>query len=351
MILGLTVGLGGDIRQAFDHLDTARASFEELDDAWGAAMSTMLLGYASTFAAQHARAETLARQSLDGFRTAGDQWGQTMALELLGLLARNRGGYHEAIAAYEEALGIVRDLGLRDEIPFLLADLADLHALLESFETATVLHKQALDAAGELGAADAMARARTGLARAARRQGRHDQARELLQRALAFYRDAGFPAETANTLASLGFVEELSGNLDAAEAFHHESLRLARSLTDQQPAAVALEGLACVAAARHEPAQAAALLGTAESIRARAGTPLPPRERTDVDRATDAALSALGSDAFDRALEQGRQKTLDQLLDGAASTRPTPSSPSPTNTPQSKGPAAGNTVATTSPPT
>lgn len=159
----------------------------------------MLLGYASTFAAQHLRAQTLTRQSLDGFRAAGDRWGQTTALELLGLLARGRGAYRDAVAAFEEALGVIRDLGLRDEVPFLLSDLGDLHALLEDFETAAVLHEQALDAAAELGAQDAMALARTGLARAARRQGRPDQAREPLQAALAYYRAAGFPAETANT--------------------------------------------------------------------------------------------------------------------------------------------------------
>jgi hypothetical protein len=38
--------------------------------------------------------------------------------------------------------------------------------------------------------------------------------------------------------------------------------------------------------------------GAAESIRKRAGTPFPPRERVDVDRATDAAVSALGWEVF-----------------------------------------------------
>jgi hypothetical protein len=43
-----------------------------------------------------------------------------MSLELHGFLARRRGAYEDAIAAYEEALGVVRDLGLREEVPFLL---------------------------------------------------------------------------------------------------------------------------------------------------------------------------------------------------------------------------------------
>ena len=48
---------------------------------------------------QHERATALARESLDGFRAAGDQWGQTMALELLGVLARRRGAFADAVSA------------------------------------------------------------------------------------------------------------------------------------------------------------------------------------------------------------------------------------------------------------
>ena len=64
-----------------------------------------------------------------------------------------------------------------------------------------------------------------------------------------------------------------------------------------------------MAAARHLPQRAAALLGAAESIRTRAGTPLPPQDRDDIERATDAAVSALGREAFTGILEQSRRMT------------------------------------------
>jgi tetratricopeptide (TPR) repeat protein len=195
----------------------------------------------------------LGRRGLEGFRTAGDQWGQTMALELLGLLARREGAFDDAITVYEEALGVVRDLGLRDEVPFLLADLGNLHGHRGDFETAAVLHKEALDLAQDLGAGDAVALARNGLATAARRQGDYGRARDLHLQALSFYREASLAAEMARSLASLGYVEELRGDLDAAEACHQESLRLTRDLSDAAPLAVALEGLACAAAARRPP--------------------------------------------------------------------------------------------------
>ena len=97
-------------------------------------------------------------------------------------------------ARHEEALGVVRDLGLRDEVPFLLADLGDLHVHLGDFETAAVLHKEALDLALDLGAGDAAALARSGLALAARRQGDYGRARDLYLPALSFYREAARPS-------------------------------------------------------------------------------------------------------------------------------------------------------------
>jgi tetratricopeptide (TPR) repeat protein len=126
----------------------------------------------------------------------------------------------------EEAFGVVRDLELRDEVPFLLVDLGNLQALLEHFEGAATLHREALALTLERGARDTAAHAPNGLALAARRQGHYGSARELHLEALSFFREAGFTEETAYSLACLGFVEELRGDLNAAEAFHRESLLL-----------------------------------------------------------------------------------------------------------------------------
>jgi len=129
-ILGLALGLQGEISQAGELLEAGRARFTAAGDEWGTAIATMLLGYVSAFTADHERATALARGSLEGFRAVGDQWGQTMALELLGVLARRAGAFAAAVSAFEEALGVVRDLGLRDEVPFLLVDLAGLQVRL-----------------------------------------------------------------------------------------------------------------------------------------------------------------------------------------------------------------------------
>jgi hypothetical protein len=68
-----------------------------------------------------------------------------------------------------------------------------------------------------------------------------------------------------------------------------------------------------------QPERAAVLLGAAEAIRRRAGTPLPLRERVDVDRATNAAVGALGREAFTRAREQGLSTSIEVAADFALS--------------------------------
>jgi predicted ATPase/DNA-binding SARP family transcriptional activator len=317
-ILGLALGLCGEVTQANELLEAGRARFAMAGDDWGSAIATLLHGYVTSFTAQHERGTELAWTSLAGFRSAGDQWGQTMALELLGVVARRQGAFGAAVSAYEEALGIVRDLGLRDEVPFLLTDLGDLQVHLGDFETAAVLHKEALGLALDTGASDAAALARSGLALAARRQGDYGRARELYLQALSYYREAARPPELAYALVSLGYVEELRGDLDAAAACHQESLRLAQDLPDGAPVALALEGLACVAAARRQPRRAAVLLGAAAALRERTGTPLLPADRGDVERAAGTAAGALGAQDFTGLLETGRRMSVREAADNPA---------------------------------
>jgi hypothetical protein len=59
-------------------------------------------------------------------------------------------------------------------------------------------------------------------------------------------------------------------------------------------------------------------LGAAESIRKRAGTPLPPQERVDLDRVTD-AVAALGREAFTGVPERGRRMSIEEAAGYALS--------------------------------
>jgi hypothetical protein len=70
-----------------------------------------------------------------------------------------------------------------------------------------------------------------------------------------------------------------------------------------------VQGLAGLAASRGEHARAAELLGAAHTLQ---GEPDP--WSLEIERATTAALAALGRPAFDEAYARGRRITRDQAL-------------------------------------
>ncbi len=162
-----------------------------------------------------------------------------------------------------------------------------------------------------LGARDAAALARSGLALAARRQGDYGRARELHLAGPVLLPGNGPDVELANSLASLGYVEELRGDLDAAEACHQESLRLTRDQPDASHRRPRAGGAGLRGRRQAAAAQGRRALGAAESVReAQPGRRCPAQERADVERATDAALSALGAQDLAGLLEQGRRMSV-----------------------------------------
>ena len=145
-------------------------------------------------------------------------------------------------------------------------------------------------------------------------QGDDATARSLIVESLALSREIGEPGRIANSLSSLARVTAFQGDYMAARALYEESLATARKIGVKVIIASALEGLAGIVAVLGEPAGAARLWGTAEALREAIGTPLPPIERADYERAITGARTQLGEKAFAVAWAEGRTLTLEQAL-------------------------------------
>jgi hypothetical protein len=95
-------------------------------------------------------------------------------------------------------------------------------------------------------------------------------------------------------------------------------LAIHRELGDRPSIATSLEGLAYVESAIARPGRAARFWGSAEKLREKIGSPIPPRERPRYDREVAAARFALGDDvAFDLAWQEGRATDVDQAIEYA----------------------------------
>ena len=69
-----------------------------------------------------------------------------------------------------------------------------------------------------------------------------------------------------------------------------------------------------LAAAEHQPARAARLMGAAEALHEALHIPVRYCSRADHDRAVAAARAALGEEAFAAAWAEGRAMTLEQAI-------------------------------------
>src|SRR5579871_3168636 len=161
-----------------------------------------------------------------------------------GNLAYLQGDYAGARALYEESLAIYKGLGDQKSIAALLSNLGNV----------------AYD------------------------QGDYAAARQLYEESLAIRREIGDKRGIAHSLANLGNVAYNQGDYAAARALYEESLGISRELGDMRVIAESLEGMAALAEGQGQSERAARLWAAAEVLRDTIGSPLPLKDKEELDR-------------------------------------------------------------------
>ncbi|MFF0257539.1 BTAD domain-containing putative transcriptional regulator [Streptomyces microflavus] len=303
----------------------ALALFTTAEDRWGTAAA---LGLRATLALVRGDLAGLGRDGLRSaliFRELGDRWGELQTISPLAALAEIKGAYEDAERRQHEGLRMARELGLEAEVSARLSGLGRLALLARDWDRARDLHEQARRIAAEQGYKYGEIHSGMGLALGARRSGDLDRAEAYLLHIRDGYAEVSSQAGDHLLLAELGFVAELRGDARGAASHHLAGLEIARALAEPRALALSLEGLAGAAALPgHATAAtgAAVLLGAAAAARRRAGAPLPPAERADVDRITVAARAALGADAFSEAYASGARLDPEEALHQARTALP-----------------------------
>lgn len=300
-----------------DELNTrALTLFTDVGDRWGTAAA---LGLRATLALVRGDLAGLGRDGLRSatiFRELGDSWGELQTVAPLSALAEIKGEYEDAARRQHEGLRMARELGLEAEVSARLSGLGRLALLAHDWERARDLHEQARRIAVEQGYKYGEIHSGMGLALGARRSGELDAAETHLLHLRDCYADVSSEAGDHLVLAELGFVAELRGDAHRAAVHHLRGLDTARALAEPRALALSLEGLAGAAALHGEEAAdcSAVLLGAAAAARRRAGAPLPPAERADVDRITSSARAALGASAFTESFDHGARLGVEEAV-------------------------------------
>ena len=277
-------------------------------DPWLRAIARMILAQLRlNFGHSAEIAEAELREALAGFRELGERWGTGFTLSSLGDLAAARGDFAQAVGWQQEAIALVREVGIREDLPQLEVKLAHQLWMAGEHADARSILKQARASAEEIGLPEVIASVEYGTATFARMQGDLEGARKGIARSAAKMDNPAFvPQFRAMTRSTQGLIEAADGDLPAARALHAEALTIALDSRDSPVIALCVVGWADLALREADFERAAYLLGAADAVRGSSDRSVP-----DVERITFEARAALGDAAFDEAYASASGVTAD----------------------------------------
>ncbi|WP_284744408.1 BTAD domain-containing putative transcriptional regulator [Amycolatopsis sp. RTGN1] len=298
MLLGVVAGPPDDDEQLLGRGEALLAN----GDPWSWALLPTGMGLRSMMSGDLAGAEEGLREGAAQFRELGERWGLSMALDHLSQLLTWRGDYGTALPMMDEALGLMHEIGARDDVADLICRRGWTRLLSGDRAGARADYELAAATARRSGMPESRSAAYIGLATLARLAGDLPASRELCERALTESPAGSFSAESVRAAAmiALGWLSVVEGRTAEAAQLHREALLTGRRRHAGDVVAFALEGLAGVAAAESRPEQAAVLLGTAASVRGTAISGDP-----DVSSVRARVVESLGADGFERAYGTG----------------------------------------------
>ncbi|MCW2914380.1 MAG: putative ATPase [Actinomycetia bacterium] len=263
-------------------------------------------------------AETHLDLALVTFRSLGDRWGRAFCLTAQAELVAWRGDHRRAVALYEESMGFLLELGTAEETPMLCIRLANSLWLLGERDRARELVATGSRIADRSGAPESLAIVNYQLGEFARREGRLEEARNHLDRALTLAADVAGPPQFRAMMASgRAYVDAAAGDIEGARLLHIEALRQALSALDAPIIAQTITGFADLAARHADFETAALLLGAGEGIRG-----MPDLSLSDEVRLLAECRAALGEDGFNAAADRGRGLSVDEVLTRLGVERP-----------------------------
>jgi predicted ATPase/DNA-binding SARP family transcriptional activator len=291
----------------------AEAGFEAVEplfddpDPWLRATSRMITAHLRLNFGQSIEAASAdMREALAGFRAVGERWGIGFSLSALGDMAAAEGDFAQAVRWQQEALTLVREVGIREDIPQMEVKLAHQLWMAGELAEARRVLKRSRESAEEIGLPEVMAAVQHGYATFARIEGNLDEARAAVAVPARELDNPTFaPQFRAQTRSTMGSIEAAAGDLAAARSHHAAALRIAVASRDQPVIAYTLVGVADLALREGDPERAAFLLGAADAVRGSRDRSVP-----DADRIIVEARAALGDAGFDDAYGKAARVTV-----------------------------------------
>jgi predicted ATPase/DNA-binding SARP family transcriptional activator len=265
---------------------------------------------------RHAEAEVDTLASLAGFREIGERWGISFALTTLADLEAQRGELDAALDHYVEAIVVVTEIGIVEDVVWMRARQAQLLWLKGDWDASDAALAAAERDAARLGWPDAVAGLAGAKAEIALWQGDLDTARAQIARSEEAVRHLTVhPVFTARANSLRGYIDAQAGDLAAARTHAAKAVELGVESMHAPTVAQVLVGVADLALRQGNPQQAARLLAASVAVRGAPDLCNPEAARVEQD-----VRAALGDDEFAEAARGGRDATISTASRFAAPT-------------------------------
>jgi len=306
-----------------EHFAEGRAFLERLLKLSGSAQPTLrarLLFYAAIFASAQgdfASAQKLQGESLENCRDLHDYRGVAVALNALGVTARDRGDLATACSLFEQCAATWRDLGSSVDTARALSNLANVVRLQGDYARASALYDECLAIFRDAGDNTGVAWTLNYQGDLVRETSDFASARSYYEQSLASFRQLGDGWGIASAIGDLARLSAAQGNYLDAERLYGESLRMFQDLGHKRGIARVLECFAVSAAAQSRPQQALRLAGAAAALRQRIGAPLIPAEQSRLERKLALARNMLTNTADLQAWSSGWEMSMEEAVQEA----------------------------------
>jgi len=264
----------------------------------------------------------LFEESLETCIKLNDNRGVAVALNALGVNARDRGEFTDASSLFERCLAIWKDFGDPSDIARALSNLASVMKLQGNYERASKLYDECLTIFRQISDGAGAAWTLNYLGDVAREKADLIGARSYCEQSLSEFRRLQDRWGIASALSDLASLSCDQGNNSEARRLYGESIKVFQDLGHKRGIARALECLAVSAAAQSKPEQSLHWAGAAAALRQQLGVPLVPAEQRRLEKALEFARRALGNAAGLTAWMEGWAMPLDQAIKEAISCDP-----------------------------
>ncbi len=261
----------------------------------------------------HRSAREAFEACLQSWDRIGDRDGVACAHNELGLIDSEEGAFADATRRFQLATAIWQEIGKESGVAIMQLNLGTAALYQGDARTAATHLNRARSLFLQLNEVDRAAHVTCRLGQVACLDGRLDEAQALFRESHEAFTRVGDRDGEADVLYAMGYRAWLAGIEHEALKQFQDSLALRHALASRDGVVACVDGIAALAAARGNAADAATLLGATAAYRARIGAVPPSFERHLMEVTWAAVTARLAPPDITEARTAGEHLSLDEV--------------------------------------